>query len=240
MSVLAIIPARTNSKGIPRKNWTHLAGLTPVARAVFCADRVEAISEIVVTSDAEQDARVTYHLCTSRLHGATYLRATAPLHTDDCAMVDVIKDVLARVPGPEDQIIVLLQPTQPLREPKHVQAAIALLEESKADSVVSVVAVGLRDEILYMDSLGELDLLMMFHADWRDSSLQFPARRQEQDLAYKRDGTVYAFRRATVTEYGNIYGKNSVPLIMDPSETCSLDSEADWVDAERRLREREG
>jgi hypothetical protein len=41
--------------------------------------------------------------------------APAPLHTDDCAMVDVIKDVLARVPGPEDQIIVLLQPTQPLQ-----------------------------------------------------------------------------------------------------------------------------
>jgi CMP-N,N'-diacetyllegionaminic acid synthase len=236
MSVLAIVPARIGSKGILRKNFRNLAGETPIKRAVDVAFRVGA--DIVVSSDGPN--KLLAGEIEVPLYGVTWLHAPAPLHTDECAMIDVVKDVLARVPGPEDQIIVLLQPTQPLREPKHVQAAIALLEESKADSVVSVVAVGLRDEILYMDSLGELDLLMMFHADWRDSSLQFPARRQEQDLAYKRDGTVYAFRRATVTEYGNIYGKNSVPLIMDPSETCSLDSEADWVDAERRLREREG
>jgi CMP-N,N'-diacetyllegionaminic acid synthase len=233
MSALAIVPARIGSVGIPNKNFRLLAGIAPFERALMVA-RFADCDAVLATDNHD------WYLTDSRAKDCTVLMQGPPLHTDECAMVDVIKDVLARVPGPEDQIICLLQPTQPLREPKHVQAAIAMLEDSGADSVVSVVAVGLRDEILYMDSLGELDLLMMFHADWRDSSLQFPARRQEQDLAYKRDGTVYAFRRATVTEYGNIYGKNSVPLIIDPRETCPLDSEADWLQAERRLREREG
>jgi CMP-N,N'-diacetyllegionaminic acid synthase len=242
MSVLAIVPARSGSRGIPNKNFKELAGRSPLARALNTAieaghfigshgdDPERRYPNLVVTSDIENPG----------WGGLTWLKADPPLHTDDCAMVDVIKDVLARVPGPEEQIVVLLQPTQPLREPKHVQAAIALLEASQADSVVSVVELPRTHSPnmvgFILESGHYVPALDVYGLRWTHT----PARRQDAQTAYMRDGTCYSFRRSTVTRCGNIYGEICRALIIDPSETCPLDTPADWVDAERRLREREG
>jgi CMP-N,N'-diacetyllegionaminic acid synthase len=159
-------------------------------------------------------------------------------------MVDVIKDVLARVPGPEDQIICLLQCTQPLREPKHVQAAIALLEASEADSVVSVVEVPKALHPLWQFTIEHQNLVRAYwHEDgpqtWTGRWSWLKGSRQQLPQTYARDGTVYAFWRRTVTQHDTLYGNVVVPLIIDPRETCSLDSMTDWQEAERRLKERD-
>jgi CMP-N,N'-diacetyllegionaminic acid synthase len=238
MSVLAIVPARVGSKGIPRKNFRDLAGRPPWMRAVTCAWDA-GIIEVVVSSDATLSETV---LAPNGQGQLRYLKATAPLHTDQCAMVEVIKDVLARLPGPEEQVCVLLQPTQPLREPKHVQAAIALLEESKADSVVSVVELPKTHhptfvcEIIDGTYIQRREVSALDHVGTMRGA---PGTRQAMPPVYIRDGTVYVFRRRTVTRHGDIYGNYAWPFIIDPRETCPLDSAADWVDAERRLRERE-
>jgi CMP-N-acetylneuraminic acid synthetase len=240
-NVLAIVPARIGSKGVPRKNFRDLCGVSPVQRALEVALAV-GCDPIVWTTD--------------RLHGPEvhdvapfrYLYAPAPLHTDTCPMIDNVRDVLDRVPGPEDQIIVLLQPTQPLRTPAHVQAAIALLEKSGADSVVSVVAVPAAYRPELMCWIGELsgylcpfDVMRgLLGGEPRDWS-RIPTRRQETKAGmYLRDGTVYAFRRATVRTYGHLYGVHVRALLIPQDETCPLDTLADWAEAERRLRDRLG
>jgi CMP-N,N'-diacetyllegionaminic acid synthase len=130
VSVLALVPARSGSKGIPGKNFRELAGLTPVRRVVNVAIAARC-EDVVVTSDAYDwfDAM-----------GAGYLKRPDSLAQDDTPMIDVVKHALTEIHGAPGQIVLLLQPTQPLREPKHLQAAVALLRESQADSVVSVVA----------------------------------------------------------------------------------------------------
>ena len=55
-----------------------------------------------------------------------------------------------------------------------------------------------------------------------------------KEPAYKRDGTVYAFKRHTVTYHGNIYGYKSVPLIIDPHDSAELDTEEQWKELEAR------
>ena len=60
-------------------------------------------------------------------------------------------------------------------------------------------------------------------------------RRQDARPAYSRDGTAYAFWRTTVERYGNIYGNRCEPLVIDAADSLSIDSPADWAEAERRL-----
>lgn len=218
-NVLALIPARAGSKGIPNKNFTPLAGLPPVTRAWQVA--LAAGCDVVVSSDA---------FCPP-IHGPVLLPRPAALSQDDTPMIQVVQHALEQIPGPADQIIVLLQPTQPLRTPAHIRAAIQLLEDSGADSVVSVVQTVSPEELLCVNVVAQL-------ARWsgRFGLEHIPPRRQAMVPGYKRDGTCYCFRRSTVTKYGTIYGQDVRPLIIDPSETCALDTPADWAEAERRVR----
>ena len=216
--MIAIIPARVGSRGIPEKNFTLLAGEAPWSRAVKVAQALGI--RPVVTSDA-----VKYTQTACVVADGDWLYAPAPLHTDDCAMIDVVKDVLARIDGPDDEIIVLLQPTQPLRLPSDVLKAIFMLEDDpNLDAAFSVVQVP-----------------AMYHADVQIGERHrptFPARRQDLPPTVVRDGTVYAFRRSTVTNFGTIYGQTARFFAVDPEYTCSLDTPADWAEAERRLRAR--
>ena len=227
MNVLAIVPARTGSKGIPHKNFRELAGLRPLDRAVRCASAA-GVEDIVISSDAPCDGIYRW------------LQCAPPLHTDECPMIDVVKDALARVPGPPDQIIVLLQPTQPLRQPKHIQAAIALLQETQADSVVSVVELPathhplMQFSVSYLTPGGFPGLARWYQSDYES----LPGTRQELHPTYTRDGTAYAFYRSTVQRFGTIYGERVRALIIPSEETCSLDTPQDWIDAERRLQAR--
>ena len=218
MNVLALIPARAGSRGIQNKNFKPLAGLSPLDRVRDLCGRLGL--RYVVSSD-----------CDLGLVGPSWLRRPSELAQDDTPMVDVVQHALAAIPGPEDQIILLVQPTQPLRQPKHLQMAITLLQWSEADSVVSVV-----------------ELPRTHHPDWQGSVIggllvtwdrqawsTVPSGRQALRPTYIRDGTVYAFWRRTVTEHGSIYGEDVRPLIIPPEETCALDTPLDWAEAERRL-----
>jgi CMP-N,N'-diacetyllegionaminic acid synthase len=212
-NVLAIIPARVGSKGIPGKNFRLLAGRSPVQRAVDVV--FEAGIPSLVTSDSEwlqwEFARWP----------DTWHEANAPLHTDTCSMVDVVLDVLKHYPGPDDQKVLLVQPTQPLREPKHLEQAIAMLDT--CDSVASVV------EVEPAEKLYDKDLCPVL--DWGGTE-----RRQDAAKTYACDGTVYAFRRWWFNIRPAFIGLLTKMMVIPPSETARLDTPFDWEMAELRLK----
>lgn len=231
MSTYALVPARYGSKGIPHKNHRPLAGgLSPMWRAVECVRAVTDIDTIIVSADCDE-APWNVPDKTGRLR---YLRRPDILAQDDTPMLDVVKDAMLSYSGAPDDVWLIVQPTQPLRQPKHLQQAVALLQETQADSVVSVVElprshsyellVAIRSGGGYLHPCG---------STWSDR----PQRRQDAEPSYLCDGTVYAFRRHTVTKYGygTIYGKHVRPLIIPAEETCALDTPEDWAEAERRL-----
>jgi CMP-N,N'-diacetyllegionaminic acid synthase len=225
LSVLAIVPARSGSKGIPNKNWKPLCGTTPVRRAVNCARAVRSIDVIAVSTDI--GPQLEQHPSAIGVQRVTIVHRPPELAQDDTPMIDVVKHVLAQIPGEPDQKIVLLQPTQPLREPKHITAALELLTP-EVDSVVSVVEAESPHRMHTIEN-GRL-------YTW--NAIYAVERRQDAKPAWKRDGTAYCFWRRTVHEHGDIYGDVCVPLIIPASESQALDTELDWIEAERRLRER--
>lgn len=224
--ILAIVPARRGSQGIRDKNVRHLAGISPVARAIRVA-LAARIPQIVVTTDYPR-ARIGTWPATVR-----YLRRPARLATATAPMIAVVQDVLWRVPGSPDQIIVLLQPTQPCRVVRHVQSAIRALRRSGADSVVSVRRLPLTQSPASLCRITAEGRLVPWDAQ---SWTAVPLRRQEAEPTYEREGTVYACWRRTVETYASMYGPDTWPFIIRASDTCPLDTVEDWAKAVLRLR----
>lgn len=230
MRTLGLIPARAGSRGIPHKNTRVFDGMALAAKAIDIGHRTcDAVC--TTTNDLGVIAIASGHLI---------LRPEA-LCQDDTPMLAVVQHALTTVPKQYDTIV-LLQPTQPLRRKEHVIDALRLLEETGADSVVSVVQIPAHYSPDYAceiagntlglyDGLGKMDRRDLI-AGYKSPP---PLRRQDCRPAYSRDGTVYAIKRKTI-EAGSLYGSHCVPLIIPPNESCNLDTEEDWQRAEAMVR----
>jgi CMP-N,N'-diacetyllegionaminic acid synthase len=227
VKVLGLVPARAGSKGVPGKNIRPLAGRTLLEYTARAAEQSGMIERLVLSTDSPEIADA------GRRAGleVPFLRP-ASLAADDTPMLPVIRHALDALAtgGWVPDAIVLLQPTSPLRRAEHIRDAVEMLHRTGADSVVSVLELPRHlspDYVLRIDD-GVLRPFM-------DDGYNRVTRRQDARPAYSRDGTVYAFRRSTLDRFGNIYGDNCRPLVVDPSQSLSIDSQADWDAAERAL-----
>jgi CMP-N,N'-diacetyllegionaminic acid synthase len=227
--VLAIVPARGGSKGVPGKNIRPLAGRTLLDYAAAAARESGVVDRIVVSTDAEDVADA------GRRAGleVPFMRP-ASLAQDDTPMLPVLRHALEALAHERwiPDFVVLLQPTSPLRRGSHVLEAVTLLRQSGADSVVTVVEVPRHftpDYVMRIDG----NRLLPFLPEGATVT-----RRQDARPAFSRDGTVYAFRRETLEQHGSIYGVDCRPIVIDLDESLSIDTPRDWAEAERRLAER--
>jgi len=228
--VLALIPARGGSKGLPDKNLKPLVGQSLICRAATAARDSGVVDRIVLSTDsieiAEEGRRCGIDV--------PFMRPPA-LAADDTPMLPVILHAIESLDasGWSPTIVLLLQPTSPLRQPGHLRAAVNRLRESGADSVVSVVEVPRHLSPDYVMRLEDGELKPFLPEGERVT------RRQDARVAYVRDGTVYAFWTDTLTvHHGNIYGAHCVPLIIPAEESVTIDAPADWAAAERLLQGR--
>ena len=225
-TVLGLVPARAGSKGLPGKNIRRLGGRPLVAYAAAAAAGSGVIDRAVLSTDDPQIAAA------GRDAGleVPFMRPSG-LAGDETPMLAVIEHALDALGagGWAADIVVLLQPTSPLRTPAHIRDAVALLRDSGADSVVSVVELPRHLSPDYVMRLEDGRLRPFLAAGARI------ARRQDARAAYSRDGTVYACWRRTIERFGDIYGDDCRPLLIDPADSLSIDSPADWETAERRL-----
>jgi CMP-N,N'-diacetyllegionaminic acid synthase len=229
MLVLGIVPARGGSKGVPRKNLQLIEGHTLVEHVARAARESGVLDRVVLSTDSSEIADA------GRQAGleVPFIRP-ADLAADDTPMAPVLQhalDALARG-GWTPDVMVLLQPTSPLRRPDHIRNAVELLYETKADSVVTVNELPLDHSPDYLMRIEE-GFLRPFLAEGARLT-----RRQDARPAYWREGTAYVFWRETLERFGNIYGDKCYPLILDPAESLSIDTEADLEEARRRLSPR--
>ena len=217
LSTIAVVPARGGSKGVRHKNLRPLRGRSLVARAVEIG--LMTCSAVVVSSD---DPRINREAVAA---GAGFVVRPAELATDDAPMLPVVQHAIRGIKG---DVIVLLQPTQPLRAAEHVRSALALLVHTGASSVVSVTPVPAHYLPGYVVSIGPAGRLWAFDGRALD---EMATRRQDVAPAYSREGTVYAIRR-DVVEAGSLYGDDCRALVIPPGSTVNIDDEDDWRRAE--------
>ena len=228
MRVLAVIPARGGSKGIPGKNLVPLGGRPLLAYTAAAAQASRTLTRVIVSTD---DAAIT---AGARLLGldVPFLRP-APLAADDTPMLPVLQHavVAMQAAGFEPDVVVLLQPTSPLRRAEHIDGAVALLEQTGADSVVSVVEVPHQfnpQSVLKMDS-GRL-------RPYLDSPTV--AGRQQKPHVLARNGPAVLAVRTAVILSGSLYGDDSRPLMMSAEDSLDVDSAWDLFLAELILASR--
>lgn len=229
MPVLALVPARAGSKGIPGKNLRPLAGHSLIEYAASAARDSGVVDRAVLSTDSEEIASEGRRVGLD----VPFLRP-ASLAQDETPMKPVIEHALAALAAQsfEPEIVLLLQPTSPLRTPGQLRSAVQLLRESRADSVVTVVELPRHLSPDYVMRIDE-GALKPFLAEGARIT-----RRQDARPAYVRDGTVYAFWTRTLREQGSIYGERCVPLLVDAADSITIDSPADWDAAERLMRQR--
>ena len=227
--MLGIVPARAGSKGVPGKNIRPLAGRPLLEYVAQVAAEAGVFDRVILTTDSTEIAEV------GRGAGldVPFLRPAA-LSEDETPMLPVVQHALSALAadGWSPDIVVLLQPTSPLRRPDHVRSAVTLLQESGADSVVSVVELPRHLSPDYVMRI-ENGTLRPFLPDGLRVT-----RRQDARPAYVRDGTVYAFRRDTLERFSDIYGSDCRPLLVPAAESLTIDTWDDWQAAERLLAER--
>ena len=124
---LAIIPARGGSKRLPRKNILDLCGKPLISWSIEAALKSKYISKVVVSSDDEEILNISSNF------GADIIKRPYELANDTATTFDTVKHTIDNFENYD--YIVLLQPTSPLRNEKHIDEAIELLEEKQADEV---------------------------------------------------------------------------------------------------------
>jgi CMP-N-acetylneuraminic acid synthetase len=225
VDILGIIPARGGSKGIPGKNLALVAGRPLIAYTFDAARASHMLTHVVLSTDSEAIAAV------GRDHGIEVpLLRPRELATDDTPMLDVLRHVVATVSGRPD-IVVLLQPTSPLRRGEHIDAAVSTLIESRADSVVSVMPVPHQftpTSVMRVEA-GRLVPLAPGPP---------PARRQDKPLLYARNGPSVLVTRPHVLESGRLYGDDTRPYVMSPEDSIDVDDPFDLVIVEAVLARR--
>ncbi|MGE3274289.1 MAG: acylneuraminate cytidylyltransferase family protein [Vicinamibacterales bacterium] len=224
--VLAIVPARGGSKGVPGKNLRPLAGRSLVARALDVARASGVVDHVIVSTDDEAIAGEA-----RRAGGEVPFLRPAALAGDEAPMLPVLQHAVTSLEatGWRPDIIVLLQPTSPLRTPAHVRDAVDRLRETGADSVVSVLELPRHLSPDYVMRVEDGRLVNFLPEGARVT------RRQDARVAYVRDGTVYTCWRRTLMEQGSIYGTDCRPLVLPAHESLTIDTPEDWAEAERRL-----
>jgi CMP-N-acetylneuraminic acid synthetase len=227
VKTIALIPARIGSKGVPGKNFRALNGRSCLLRAIDCA-REAGVDQIVVSSDRVAAIDLSGDFSEDIISGVTWLGAYAPLHTDGCAMIEIVRDTLERVPGAPEDIWILLQPSSPLRTKNQITTAIDLLKFTGADSVVTVRRAVSCDALLAMDVSGTLR--------GATRPIYTTPPRQRQLECFVRDGTAYVFWRRTVRDFDHIYGVECRPMIINVEQSLSIDTPQDWEEADRRLK----
>lgn len=216
MDILGVVPARGGSSGVVKKSIAPLAGRPLLAYTAEAVRSSRRLTRTVLTTDDEGIARVGEQ-CGLEV---PFMRPSE-LAADDTPILEVLQHVVRSLDereGYAPAYVVLLQPTSPLRRAEHIDAAIEMVLQTGADSVVSVVKV--PHQFTPVSVLRFEDGRLRPYGD--EPSV---TRRQDKPTLYARNGPAVLVTRTTaLIEGGSLYGEDSRPLIMDAQTSVDVDT----------------
>lgn len=225
MRNLAIIPARSGSKGLPDKNIKLLNGVPLLAYSIKAAQESGMFDEIMVSTDSKKYAYIAMQ------YGASvpFLRSKA-LSGDSAGSWDVAIEVLKcyQETGHRFDTVCLLQPTSPLRTADDIVGGYALLEAKNADAVTSVCEV--EHSPLWCMTLGEDLSLSEFNKRDEDRP------RQQLPIYYRLNGAIYIRKIVYACEDIVLKNEYDFAYIMSQERSVDIDTAFDFLHAELILR----
>jgi CMP-N-acetylneuraminic acid synthetase len=231
--VLGVVTARAGSKGIPGKNTKLLAGKPLIAYTIEAALASGAFDRLILSTDDRHAAAIARELGCE----VPFARP-AELSTDDTphlpVMIHAARWLLDRE-GYRSEWTMILMPTSPLRQPRHIVEAVELAVSSGADSVVSVDRVPAHYHPLRTLKVGEDGWARLVVGD--RPVRERPARRQGLPAAWVFNGAIYLFRTALLFDRAEptLYGERVVTYPMTAPSGHNIDEWSDWAEAERIL-----
>ncbi|MCA9813416.1 MAG: acylneuraminate cytidylyltransferase family protein [Nitrosarchaeum sp.] len=224
MEILGIIPARGGSKGIPQKNLRKIMG-KPMIQYSFDAAKKSKINKVLLTTDDKKIARFAKSLGIE----APFLRPKN-LSTDSAKTFDVIKHSINYLwdnDGYSPDIVVILQPTSPLRTSQMIDESIGLLQKKNTTSVISVSKIKTHPYSAFF-------LKNNFLKPFRDDFKKFD-RRQQYTPLYFPTGAIYTTWNDTIKKHNSIYGDKIRPMITEQPSSVDIDTKFDMFIAEMTL-----
>ncbi len=210
---LAIIPARGGSKRLPRKNILDLSGRPMISWSIDAGLTSKYIDKVVVSSDDDEILDI------AKKFKAETVKRPGELASDIATSNDVVKHALENIE--EHDYIVLLQPTSPLRNYKHIDEAIKLLEKKSADAIISVCKTD--HSPLWSNTLQEDGAMGSFI---KDDVID----KRSQDLKdyYRLNGAIYICKRDNFLKEETFFLKENIyAYIMDKESSIDIDEEID-------------
>jgi YrbI family 3-deoxy-D-manno-octulosonate 8-phosphate phosphatase len=227
--VLAVIPARGGSKGIPRKNIRDFAGYPLIAYSIAAGLQSELVTRTIVSTDDEEIAQV------ARQWGAEvpFLRPDE-IAQDQTLDLPVFQHALAWLAEHEDyhpDVVVQLRPTSPVRPRGCVDAAVQLLlDHPEAGSVRGVVPAGQNPHKMWRihPETGQMKALLQVPG----IEEPYNAPRQALPPVFWQTGHIDAIRPEVIAEQNSMSGQVILPLMIEPRYTVDIDNPSDWARSE--------
>ncbi len=218
--VLAIVPARGSSRGLPRKNLRTVGGIPLVARAILAATECPHVGACVLTTD-DAEIRAMGVAC-----GADIIERPADLADDHATSQAVVRHVLQSLSttAPAPEYFVLLQPTSPLRTAAHVTACIEAFFKSDAQSAIGVTEAKENPFKSFIEMNGSLQPL--FDVE------KLHAPRQALPRVYSQNGAIYLTGSTAFLRSNSFFIPSVMPFVMDAEASIDIDTALDLRIAE--------
>ena len=218
MSILAIIPARYGSKGVPLKNIRKINGIHLIGYTIKEALKVSRFSDVIVSTESHDIGDIA-----SSYGAATPFLRPAELSTDTSNIMDTVLYTIERFESMKIyyEHVALLQPTSPLRNSEDIDKALDIYTNNRCDSIVSVCEAEYHPSIhRKINNQGKLEE----YIKQSDKHL----RRQDMDKVYRINGAMYISSVNNIKKNKSFYGKINLPYIMDQSNSIDIDTELDF------------
>lgn len=222
--IIVIIPARGGSKGVPRKNVRLLAGKPLIAHSIEAALKSKYVEQVVVSTEDKEIADV------SREFGVNIIKRPEELAQDSSPTIDTIFHVLNFLESKNDSfnVVVLLQPTSPLRTADDIDDAIELFLKTECESLISVCE-AIHPPFWY-SKIEEGYLKPLFEEKYLDM------RRQDIPKTYLPNGAMYISTPEILKKYRSFNCPKTTPYIMPIQRSIDIDNEIELITAEILLK----
>lgn len=227
--MLAIIPARGGSKGVPRKNIKEIGGKPLIYYTIEAALNSKHIDRIIVSTDDEEIAEI------AKSFGAEVPFLRPPeMATDTARAIDAYLYTVERLNEGIEQGIddfVVLLPTAPLRSAQDIDNAVDIFRNNNASSVISVVQA--EHPPTWYKKISDAGVLEDLFEESNNA-----LNRQEAEMTFLPNGAIYIFNYNSLKNTKNYYNEKTYAYIMSRINSVDIDTDLDFMFAELLINQR--